>query len=550
MANKWATAPQQRQQRILMGPSLDEQIALDDPVRLLDEILLGLDWTEWESVYSDGAGRPPIHPRLMAGSILHGMMNRIRSSRDLETATRMRVDFHWFLGCMSIDHSTFARFRNHFGDKLEGLLKDLNKEARKLIEAGPKRVAIDGTCMRANSDRHGARTATCLQAKLESLQAEFSQIMAEMDMLDAMDALDSASIAALEKRKTELEKQQLKLEKALAVARERDEAKRQKDGAAAREVRVPVTDSDSSLLLNKDGGYAPNYTATAAVDTGSGLILHADVPPGSDEASAVQPAVEATGETFGHKPEQVLCDSHFVSGENLEYLAAEGVEVIAPSEAAREDNPAMRSDPTEPIGEEEIATIVKRKGKLGKALFAYDAEADCYHCPLGRTLPFDRTVKRRKKGGGKMTVRQYKCSDCSGCPLARKCLNRKAKARTVSRDQYEPLREELAARMRTDAAREIYSQRAPAIEGVFGYIKGVMHIRAFLTRGHQKVRTEWRWICSAYSMRKLMGLLAAERAECADSDQDNAPGSRNDPARSRNPVLFRAFRQTTFAVAA
>jgi len=257
---------------------LDEQIAPDDPIRLLDEILLGLDWTQWESSYSDGAGRPPVQPRLMAGTILYGMMNRIRSSRDLETATRMRVDFHWLLGCMSIDHSTFARFRNRFGDRLEALLKDLNKEARKVMQAGPKRIAVDGTCMRANSDRHGARTAKCLQAKIASLQAEFGEIMAEMDMLDAMDALDSASIAALEKRKAGLEKQQQKLEKALEVARERDKAKREKDGQAAREVRVPVTDSDSSLLLNKDGGYAPNYTATAAVDVDSGLIVDADVP--------------------------------------------------------------------------------------------------------------------------------------------------------------------------------------------------------------------------------------------------------------------------------
>lgn len=529
---------------------MDEQIAPDDPIRLLDEILLGLDWTEWEAVYSDGAGRPPVQPRLMAGTILYGMMNRIRSSRDLETATRMRVDFHWFLGRMSIDHSTFARFRNRFGDQLEALLKDLNKEARKVMQAGPKRIAVDGTCMRANSDRHGARTAKCLQTKIASLQSEFGEIMAEMDMLDAMDALDSASIAALEKRKAGLEKQQQKLEKALEVARERDKAKRGKDGQSARAVRVPVTDSDSSLLLNKDGGYAPNYTATAAADVGSGLIAYADVPAGGDEASAIQPAVEAAKETFEHKLAQVLCDSNFVSGENLGYLAAEGVEALAPSEAAKADNPATRPDPAKPIGEEEIDKLLNRKGKLGKAVFAYDIDADSYHCPMGRTLPFYRVVNRCKKGGGKITVREYKCSDCSGCPLAKKCLSRKAKARTVSRDEYEPLREDLAARMRTDAAKEAYSQRAPAIEGVFGYIKGAMGIRGFLTRGHKKVRAEWRWICSAYSMRILMGLLAAKRARLGASGQNDGLDSRNDAAVSQNPALLRPFWRTALAEAA
>ncbi len=112
--------------------------------------------------------------------------------------------------------------------------------------------------------------------------------------------------------------------------------------------------------------------------------------------------MEATEETFGQKPGQVLCDSHFVSGENLEYLAAEGVEALAPSEAAKPDNPAMRPDPTKPIAEEDIDRLLNRKGKLGKALFAYDADADSYHCPMGRTLRFHRVVKRRKKGGGQM----------------------------------------------------------------------------------------------------------------------------------------------------
>ena len=143
MANKWATPPQDRRQRILFGASLDEQIAADDPIRLLGEILSELDWTEWECSYSDGAGRPPVQPRLMARATLYGMMNRIRSSRDLQTATRMRVDFHWLLGCMSIDHSTFARFRNRFGGRLEALLKDLNREAREVMQAGSKRVAVD-----------------------------------------------------------------------------------------------------------------------------------------------------------------------------------------------------------------------------------------------------------------------------------------------------------------------------------------------------------------------------------------------------------------------
>ncbi len=74
----------------------------------------------------------------------------------------------------------------------------------------------------------------------------------------------------------------------------------------------------------------------------------------------------------------------------------------------------MRPDPAKPIAEEDVDRLLNRKGKLGKALFAYDADADSYHCPTGRTLPFHRVVKRRKKGGGKVTARKYRYETDAG----------------------------------------------------------------------------------------------------------------------------------------
>ena len=550
MANKWATAPYDREQCILMGPSLDEQIASDDPIRLLDKILECLDWSEWECVYSDGPGRPPVHPRLLAGSILYGMMNRIRSSRDLESATRMRIDFHWFLDGRHIDHSTFARFRNRFSEQIEGLLKDLNREARKMMQGGPKAIAIDGTSMRANSDRHGSRAAQCLQSKIASLQIEFGQIMAEMDFLDAMDTVDDSELSALRRRKDLLQKQMQKLEAALEAADKRDKLKREKDGKNATPVRVPVTDPDSFLLPNKDGGYAPNYTVTAAVDIDTGMIVASDVPPGGDEASVVQAAVEKLEETFGEKPEQVLFDSNFASGENLEYLEENEIEAFAPSEAAKPDNPAQRSNPTEPIGGEEIVRILNAKGNLNKTYFSYDTVNDCYYCPMGRRLPFFRLVYRKTKKGEKIPAREYKCVDCSACPLARKCLSRKAKTRTVSRDKYEPLRENLAARMRTDEARETYKQRAHKGETPFGCIKGNLGIRAFLSRGYEKVKTEWQWICGAYNMRKLMNIFSAEHMPPETFEQANVSCAAGNSITFTIWTLFRIVIRTKMAQAA
>ena len=110
----WAEAPLNRQQTVLFGPTLDSSIGEDDPVRLFDEVLGGLDWSSWEAHYDGTRGQPPIHPRYLAATILHGLCRGIRSSRKLEEACRYRLDFMWLVEGRRIDHTTLAKFRTRF----------------------------------------------------------------------------------------------------------------------------------------------------------------------------------------------------------------------------------------------------------------------------------------------------------------------------------------------------------------------------------------------------------------------------------------------------
>lgn len=47
--------------------------------------------------------------------------------------------------------------------------------------------------------------------------------------------------------------------------------------------RIPLTDPESRLSPNKEGGFARNYTPLANVDLESGLILDGDVLQNTDE---------------------------------------------------------------------------------------------------------------------------------------------------------------------------------------------------------------------------------------------------------------------------
>ena len=105
MAHHWAPAPRPREQIALFSPTLEEMIGEDHPVRLLDEILRGIDWSPWVTPCGEHRGRPPIHPRILAGIILYGLTHRFRSSRVLEYMCGHNLDFIWLAEGHQPDHT-------------------------------------------------------------------------------------------------------------------------------------------------------------------------------------------------------------------------------------------------------------------------------------------------------------------------------------------------------------------------------------------------------------------------------------------------------------
>ena len=167
----------------LYSPTLDSMIDDDDPVRLLDEVMAEVDWSDWESRYNGHRGQPPIHPRYIASAILHGMYRGIRSSRKLEEACTYRFDFIWLVEGLHIDHSTFATFRTQFRQPLKDLFRQIGCIAMTLglIRLGV--VGFDGTRVKANNSRYKTRTAKTLEEKLQALDDLFEHLLAELQSM-------------------------------------------------------------------------------------------------------------------------------------------------------------------------------------------------------------------------------------------------------------------------------------------------------------------------------------------------------------------------------
>jgi len=515
----WAEVPLTREQLTLFAPSLDAMIAPDDSVRLVDEVLATVDWSLWEAEYPHHRGQPPIHPRWVAAAILYGLLRSIRSSRKLEEACGYRIDFMWLLSGLRIDHTTFAKFRTKFRAPLKDLFKQLGQVAMTLGLVRLGEVAFDGTRVRANNSRYATRTAKTLAEKLASLDELFEKLMAECDTADAQQVSlpGHDSPTQLPPELAELQQRRDKIRAALAQAEAGDEAKKKKGTNPEKNPsQVPTTDPESHVMPNKEGGYAPNYTPTATTDGQCGFIVDCDVTGDVNEASLLVESVDRIAETFGERPEKMLTDAGNNHGQIQQAMEARGVEFYAPAQSCQPQpgDAAHREDPTQPVPEEQWPHLPRSgRQRLDKSCFMYDSQRDRYYCPQGKVLEFDKT-KPDERAGVRVTLRIYRCAACAGCPLAAVCVSpQSGGGRTITRDGYEEVRERTAARMKIEAGRELYNQRPRIAETPFAILKSLMGLRRFLLRGLEKVKTEWRWACTAFNLGKLMRHLARLRAE-------------------------------------
>jgi hypothetical protein len=169
----------------------------------------------------------------VAAAIFYGVMKGLRSSRRIEDATRMRIDFMWRLDGQTLDHSTLCKFRTRFETARKGTFRDVNREGLQLLGDRLTELVIDGTRVRACRDRQGARNAEWLEKRLADLQRHTDEALAETAREDARNDPSDASIGQLEQHFEELQRQRQRYEEALAVARERDQTKRDDEGRNA-----------------------------------------------------------------------------------------------------------------------------------------------------------------------------------------------------------------------------------------------------------------------------------------------------------------------------
>ena len=88
-----------RSQLLLLPDAVDDYVGPDNPVRFIDAFVDGLDLEAagFQRVRPNDKGRPGYDPADLLKLYIYGYLNRIRSSRRLETETHRNLEAIWLL---------------------------------------------------------------------------------------------------------------------------------------------------------------------------------------------------------------------------------------------------------------------------------------------------------------------------------------------------------------------------------------------------------------------------------------------------------------------
>src|SRR5689334_18145871 len=102
-----------RQQVALLPECLDDFIAEDNPVRIVDAFVDELDLRTLGFGGTEPAdtGRPSYYPATLLKIYIYGYLNKVQSSRRLEREAQRNLELMWLTGRLAPDFKTIADFR-------------------------------------------------------------------------------------------------------------------------------------------------------------------------------------------------------------------------------------------------------------------------------------------------------------------------------------------------------------------------------------------------------------------------------------------------------
>jgi transposase len=426
--------------------NLEDHVPPDHLLRGIDRFLDLSGLHDHLAPYYSHTGRPSIDPELMIRMLMIGYCYGIRSERRLCEEVQLNLAYRWFCR-LSIedtvpDHSTFSK----------------NRHGR-FREAEAFRFVFEQVLERCFAEGLVGGEGFAVDASLVKADASRRRHHEDDD-----DDWGDGSRAVDEYLNS--------LDRSIPEG-----------GEAPKKVSQTDPASRWAAARNKETFYA--YSTNYLIDTDAGIIMDVEATPANRtfEVDSARTMMERVEERFELKPEKLIGDTAYGSAEMLGWLVDEqGITPHIPVWDKSEENDEL----------------------FGRSDFTWEAEADRYLCPGGKSLLKNRRkFKKKRSHVTKANTIIYRASkkDCDRCAMKARCCPGKD-PRKIARSIHEDARD-LARSLATTEEFAKSSNERKKVEMLFGHMKKILKVDRLRLRGLSGARDEFLLTATAQNLRRM-----------------------------------------------
>jgi len=475
-----------RNQMILFPESLEEYVDENNPVRVLDAFVDSLELGDigiTKSSPSD-TGRPPYSPYDMLKLYVYGYMNRIRSTRRMETETKRNVEVMWLLEKLSPDHKTISRFRKDNAKALKGVFREFVKLCTKLGLYGRELAAIDGSKFKAVNSKDRNLSTKEINERIKKLDSRIDEYMKQLDEADTQEDVSGGCVESAE---------------IVQIVENLKERKEKYNGyleemESEEETQKSLTDPDSRMMKGASG-YDVSYNVQTSVDSKHKLIAEFKVTNYGNDMNQLSDMALSTAEILDAPNITVVADDGFNNASEIAKCLQNG---ISPQVSGSGGSICV------PCDEHEAEEIVSHENGRG----VHIKERNIVICPMGQVMYPGCYQKSGRQ------ARYYNGKACAKC----KCRCTDAKYRTFdirmkkSEFSKEYNAENLYIRqVKIKVDTEITKTRKEIAEHPFGTVKRAMEAGHLLTKGIESVTGEFSLAFLAYNIKRVVNILGVKK---------------------------------------
>ena len=503
-------------QLVLFPQRIDEDIAGNDPVRIINAIVDSLNLESFKKLYKE-RGRSPYHPRMMLKIILYAYMNNVYSCRRIEKLLLRDIHFIWLSGYEKPDFITINRFRNRVKDEISKIFTQvvLILASRGFITLDVE--YIDGTKIESKANKYTfvwrksvETNRSKLMKKIEALLGQIDDAIAQDNAAEKKDAVEFSSSSLSEvidelkqslenipvpsgkegKKKIREKKKQVK-----QLEEHRDKLKEYEEYLQTMGERnsYSKTDPDATFMRMKEdamnnGQTKPGYNLQIATE--NQFITHFSLFPNPSDTLTFIPFEKMFFERYGKFAKVTVADSGYGSEGNYRFMDGNGTQAFVKyNYFHKEQKPRYKPNPFH-----------------AESLF-YNKEGDYYVCPMGQRMHCIG-IKRGQTESGYITESvRYQAVRCEGCPL--RCLCFKARGNRIIEVNHRLNEYKRQARERLTSETGIIHRGRRCIEpeAVFGQMKHDMQYKRFRHFGKDKTTMDFAFFAIAFNIKKMCAKL-------------------------------------------